>query len=164
MRREVAVALSAGLAALVAGADAGALAQTVARRPGTMIVKAQLVGTEWRFIQVGGARVPAGVATMLRLRDGRASGRAGCNSFGASWQLTDEGGIRFSKLMSTQMACLEPAGTMQVERGVMAALRQVVRVERHGSELVLLDAAGNPLATLREEVSPRPHGAGQAGH
>lgn len=85
---------------------------------------------------------------MLRLRDGRASGRAGCNSFGAAWELADGGSIRFSKLMSTKMACLEPAGAMRVGHGVLAALRHAERIERDGGALVLLDGAGKRLATL----------------
>ncbi|MGH8184011.1 MAG: META domain-containing protein, partial [Rhodanobacteraceae bacterium] len=45
----------------------------------------QLDGTAWRFVEVAGRPVPAGVHAILRLRHGRASGKAGCNSFGAAW-------------------------------------------------------------------------------
>lgn len=116
-------------------------------------VSTNLAGTQWRFVAVAGIAVPADVRTTLRLREGRASGHAGCNSFGASWQFVEGGGIRFSQLMSTRMACIRPAGAMQVERGVVAALRHAARAERQGGRLVLLDAAGKVLAVLEAASS-----------
>jgi hypothetical protein len=46
------------------------------------------------------------------------------------------------------MACLEPAGAMQVERGVFGVLQRTTRLCRDGDNLVLLDASGKPLAKL----------------
>lgn len=107
-----------------------------------------LRGTDWRFVEVEGTRVPDGVVATLHLRDGRASGKAGCNSYGASWDVSAEGGIRFGQTMSTKMACMTPAGAMQVERGVFDVLQRAVQVRREGETLMLLDASGQPLATL----------------
>lgn len=110
-----------------------------------------LRGTDWRFIEVEGTAVPGGVIATLRLGDGRASGKAGCNAYGASWETSADGGIHFGQTMSTKMACLEPAGAMQVERGVFDALQHAARVLRADGKLVLLDASGQPLATLVPE-------------
>jgi heat shock protein HslJ len=71
------------------------------------LASANLQGTEWRFIEIGGTAVPDDVVATLRLRGNRASGKAGCNSYGASWQMTADGGTRFGEMMSTKMACLE---------------------------------------------------------
>jgi len=107
-----------------------------------------LRGTDWRFVDVERTRVPDGVVATLHLRDGRASGKAGCNSYGASWDVSAEGGIRFGQTMATKMACMTPAGAMQVERGVFDVLTRAVQVRREGENLILLDASGQPLATL----------------
>lgn len=110
-----------------------------------------LNGTTWRFVRVAGQPVPAKVPATLRLRGVRASGKAGCNSYGAAVELGPDGSARFSQIMSTQMACLQPAGAMQVGRGIVAAFRHTVKIESGAGELILLDAAGKPLATLKAE-------------
>lgn len=113
-----------------------------------------LRGTDWRFVEVEGTAVPNDVVAALRLSGSRASGKAGCNSYGASWQMSTDGGTRFGQIISTKMACLEPAGAMQVERGVFDVLQHAVRLRRHGDNLVLLDASGQPLAKLAPAGSP----------
>ncbi|MGH8116811.1 MAG: META domain-containing protein [Rhodanobacteraceae bacterium] len=147
--------IAMGLAAFSAS---GAVAAAAARAPAVAAsagarLRASLAGTDWRFVEVGGTPVPRDVTAVLRLRNGRASGRAGCNSFGASWELADDGSTRFGALMSTKMACFAPAGAMRVQRRVFDALRKAARVRRDGDGLVLLDASGLPLARLRPEPS-----------
>jgi heat shock protein HslJ len=112
-----------------------------------------LRGTDWRFAEIGGTAVPDDVVATLRLRGNRASGKAGCNSYGASWQMSADGSTQFGQTISTKMACMEPAGAMQVERGVFDALQHAVRLRRDGAGLVLLDASGKPLAKLAPEGS-----------
>lgn len=116
--------------------------------PSSAAAPESLRGTDWRFVEVERTRVPDGVVATLHLRDGRASGKAGCNSYGASWDVSAEGGIRFGQTMATKMACMTPAGAMQVERGVFDVLTRAVQVRREGENLILLDASGQPLATL----------------
>lgn len=115
---------------------------------------ANLRGTDWRFIEIGGRAVPEDVVATLRLRGNRASGKAGCNSYGASWQVSADGSTRFGETMSTKMACMEPAGAMQVERGVFDAMEKTARLRRDGDDLVMLDASGKPLAKLASDRSP----------
>lgn len=113
-----------------------------------------LEGTDWRFVDVAGTSVPDGVTATLHLRRGRASGKAGCNGYGASWEMSTDGRIRFGATMSTKMACIAPAGAMQVEQGVFEALRGAATVRRDGTTLVLLDASGKPLAKLVADGVP----------
>lgn len=114
--------------------------------------QANLDGTEWRFVEVNGAAVPNGVTATLRLHGSRASGRTGCNAYGASFETAADGSAKFSQAMSTKMACLTPAGAMNVERGVLDALRHTARIERQGDSLTLLDASGKPLAKLQQQT------------
>lgn len=109
---------------------------------------ARLNDSSWRFVEVAGAPVPATVTATMRLRDGRAGGRAGCNSYGATYRIEPDGSASFQPGMSTKMACLEPEGAMRVERGIFAAFRGTAKVEIRDGDLVLLDANGMPLARL----------------
>lgn len=113
-----------------------------------------LDGSQWRFTSVAGKAVPPGVTATMRLRDGRASGKAGCNAYGATYRIAADGSATFTPGMSTKMACLEPAGVMQVERGIFAAFRGTVRVELRGGALWMLDADGKPLAELAPAADP----------
>lgn len=109
---------------------------------------AKLEGTQWRFVEVAGTPVPAAVTATLRIRGGRISGRAGCNSFGAKYLADADGKGSFSQIMSTKMACVEPAGAMDVGHRIFEALPKVSRMDLRDGELALLDAAGKPLARL----------------
>lgn len=115
---------------------------------------AGLDGSEWRFVELEGQPVPAGVNATLRLRNGRAAGKAGCNAYGARYQVAADGAATFTQTLSTKMACLQPAGVMHVEQGVFNAFRQTAKVAIVNGELVMLDAAGNPLAKLAPATSP----------
>jgi heat shock protein HslJ len=116
--------------------------------PVTHATSTNLDGTEWRFVEVAGTMVPAGVRATLRLHNGHASGKAGCNAYGATYETAADGSVKFGAAMSTKMACLQPAGVMQVEQRVLEALRLATRIERHDGDLVLFDASGKPLAKL----------------
>ena len=116
------------------------------------VTQANLDGTEWRFVEVNGTQVPNGVNATLRLHGSRASGRTGCNAYGASFETAADGSAKFGQAMSTKMACLTPAGAMNVERGVLDALQHTARIERQGESLTLLDASGKPLAKLQQQV------------
>jgi heat shock protein HslJ len=109
---------------------------------------AKIDGTQWRFVEVAGSPVPAAVTATLRIRGGRISGRAGCNSFGAKYLADADGTGSFSQIMSTKMACVEPAGAMDVEHRIFEALPKVSRMDLRDGELALLDAAGKALARL----------------
>jgi heat shock protein HslJ len=91
---------------------------------------ASLDGSEWRFVELAGQPVPAGINATLRLRGGRAAGKAGCNAYGARYHIAADGGARFEQTLSTKMACLQPAGVMHVERGVFNAFRHTAKVAR----------------------------------
>ncbi|MGH8214886.1 MAG: META domain-containing protein [Rhodanobacteraceae bacterium] len=109
---------------------------------------ANLDGTEWRFVDVAGIPVPAAVRATLRIRGHRISGRSGCNSFGAKYLVAPDGEGSFSQIMSTKMACVAPAGAMDVEHRIFGALPHVSKMVVRDGELVLLDVGGQPLARL----------------
>lgn len=115
---------------------------------------AKLDGTEWRFMRVDGEAVPPGVTANIRFRGGRVSGRAGCNTYGARYGIAADGSASFSQVLSTKMACLEPASAMQVEHHIFSTLPDVARIELRDGRLVLLDVRGSPVAWLEPVQKP----------
>lgn len=113
---------------------------------------AGLDGSRWLFVELDGVPVPRGVKATLRMRDGRASGRAGCNTYGARYHITADGSAEFKQTLSTKMACLQPTGVMRVEQGVFNAFRRATHVTIASGDLVMLDAAGRPLARLQRQT------------
>ena len=112
----------------------------------------QLAGTEWRFASLHGRPVPEDVHATLRFDDqGHASGRAGCNSYGASFLAGGDGALHFEQMLSTKMACLQPAGAMDTERGVMDALGHTAHARVVRGEMTLLDVTGAAVATLQAQ-------------
>ena len=112
----------------------------------------QLAGTQWRFVSVHGNAIPDDVHATLRFDDkGHASGRAGCNGYGASLLAGGDGALHFSQILSTRMACLQPAGAMDAERGVMDVLNHTAHARVQNDEMTLLDVTGVPLATLKPQ-------------
>ncbi len=105
----------------------------------------------WKFVEVGGIAVPDDVTATMRLHEGHASGKAGCNAYNASYETGAGGHMKFGHAMSTKMACMTPTGAMRVERGVFAALRHTARIKHQGDSLILLDASGKPLARLHRQ-------------
>ncbi len=112
----------------------------------------QLAGTQWRFVALHGQSIPDEVHATLRFDDkGRASGRAGCNSYGGLFLAGGDGALHFEQMLSTKMACLQPAGAMGVERGVMDVLDHTAHARVENAEMTLLDVTGQPLATLKSD-------------
>ena len=137
---------SAGAAIPVAQGGNDAVAGAAATGP------SNLAGSHWRFVEVAGQAVPAGVQATLRLAaGGHASGRTGCNAYGATYRVDADGTAHFQRGMATQMACLAPAGVMTVQRGIYAAFAGTTKVAVDAGTLTLLDAGGKPLARLVRE-------------
>lgn len=75
----------------------------------SVATQTNLDGTEWHVVEVNGTAVPNGVKATLRLRGSHASGRTGCNAYGASYETAADGSAKFGQAVSTNMACLTPA-------------------------------------------------------
>jgi heat shock protein HslJ len=111
----------------------------------------QLAGTRWHFIKAAGHDIPPAVrATLAFGSDGHVSGHAGCNGYGGPWTASN-GALHFGGMISTKMACLQPAGAMQAEHDVFAALREAAAARMRDRQLILLDANGAAIATLEAQ-------------
>jgi heat shock protein HslJ/uncharacterized membrane protein len=79
----------------------------------------------WRVIRLGGSLVPEGAVVTIEFgKEGRVSGRSGCNRFNGGYTLTGEG-LSFGPLRVTRMACPEPQ--METEQRFLDLIQKVSR-------------------------------------
>jgi heat shock protein HslJ len=100
---------------------------------------------EWTLVELDGAPVAAAEgrrAPTLTMTGSRASGFAGCNRLGGSYESAGES-LTFGAMVTTRMHC---EWAMELERGYLAALEATRRYRVADSSLELLDAAGAVLA------------------
>ena len=98
----------------------------------------ELSAVTWQLTTINGHKVNTadyakGVPVITFTKDNKVTGNGGCNGFGGSYNLNDEGGVNLSQLMSTKMFC-EGGG----ENEFMAALNKVNMSKIDKDKLVLL--------------------------
>lgn len=68
-----------------------------------------LTGQTWQLSSINGTAVDASayreVPYVTFTADNKIAGKGGCNGFGGSYNLNDEGGINISQIVSTKMDC-----------------------------------------------------------
>jgi heat shock protein HslJ len=107
-----------------------------------------LKGSDWVVTELAGrAALPEPVITVTFSDDGRVSGNASCNRFGADWQLSGEG-LTIGKGMSSMMACEEPV--MQQEQAFLAAMQSVSRFSRPGDGVLVLHTNDDRTIVLKK--------------
>ena len=105
-----------------------------------------LRGTEWRVQDIDGALVPRSRATLNFANEGRVTGRASCNAFGAEYSLTGER-LVISRAAATMMAC--DAALMQQEQRFLDLLQNTERFEITADGALVLHSAGQRSITAR---------------
>ena len=89
---------------------------------------ASLEDTHWELYAYRKSRPIEDTTLTIKFEDGRASGSAGCNSYGSMYQVNGKE-ITFSEVSSTVMACLEPEGVMEQEQLFLQYLGEAQRFE-----------------------------------
>ncbi|MFN7164382.1 MAG: META domain-containing protein [Hyphomonas sp.] len=110
---------------------------------------ALLTGADWVIERINGSAVAAGARVSLAFdsREGRITGRSGCNAYGAEYSVGGEG-IGFGPVMTTEMACAN--ALMMQERRLYDALALVdgYQLEKDGA-LVLTGPEGTQIVARR---------------
>lgn len=94
-----------------------------------------LAGTSWVLTQINGAAPVEGSKITLVFEDMTLGGQA-CNGYGGDYT-ANSGTLTVGELISTLMACPEPAGVMEQETAYHAALREATRYVIAGDQLTL---------------------------
>lgn len=111
-------------------------------------------GAEWVVEDLAGTGIiDRSRITVEFLQDGRVAGRASCNRYTGSYQLTGEA-LSFDEPATTRMACA-PA-LMNQERRFLDLMADVIdgRIGRHG-ELRLRTAAGDTITAFQSDSESR---------
>ncbi len=127
---------SSGMPAVDQGCASGAAATPTS-------TASTLAGTHWKLASIGATPAVPGASVTLELgTDERASGRAGCNSYGGAY--SQNGNLlAFKQLVSTMMACADD-NLMQQEQHYLQALNAANRFTLTGDRLTIssADSAG----------------------
>lgn len=92
---------------------------------GTILPPADLDGTSWSFVSIGGISLNRGMSAELRFEGGRILGSAACNHFSGPYEI--EGALlRAGTLALTRKACA--ADTMALDDDLLALLEAPVRL------------------------------------
>lgn len=107
-----------------------------------------LTDTDWMLTELNGApAVPGLTARSARIRlvadGGRMTGATGCNTMGGEFEHRGDS-LRFSRVFTTKMACVDPAPARQ-EADFVRAIEVVDRYAINGRVLTLF-AAGRAVA------------------
>lgn len=95
-----------------------------------------LPGTSWKLEDLGGTPALSTVEATLEFPEaGKASGRASCNRFMGSVEISGQS-IKFGPLAATKMACLDDAATAQ-ETKYLEALQNAERFAFDGPALLI---------------------------
>jgi heat shock protein HslJ len=108
-----------------------------------------LKGTSWILTRIQGQPVVSTPAPTLVFADGKVSGNASCNSFGGTYERGSGEALKFGQMMSTLMACADPA-RMDQETKYLGVLGQVAQYRMENSQLYLYDQAGLLLAEFKK--------------
>jgi len=114
---------------LIACSSAGSAGESTGPSP------LNIQGIEWRAVSVAGRAPVATHIPTIKLDSTRASGNAGCNSYGAD--VTVNGGsIKVGPVMQTEMACADP-NAMDIEGAFVSALSAATSIEIRDGKLVI---------------------------
>jgi heat shock protein HslJ len=102
----------------------------------------RLAGSEWRVVEIDGARTPG--AGTLRFTLTSIRGKAACNMFFGAFREND-GNIEIAGLNETNMMC---SGRMHLERAFLEGLGRAKTYRRDSTTLVLIDGEGKALIKL----------------
>ena len=112
---------------------------------------AELRNTRWVLRRLDGQPVPATASQepylLLRANELKAEGNGSCNRFSGTFARPAAGQLRLGPLLSTRMACADPAGTT-TETGFMRALEATRTYQISGDTLRLFAEAAQPAAVL----------------
>ena len=118
--------------------------------PGAPGATPNLVGTEWRLQDIGGApALPEVQATLAFPEAGRVAGFSSCNRFFVTYTLVQDK-VAFGQMGMTRMACMGPAG--EQETRYMAALQKAQTLRVDGSTLLIaVQGQDKPLRFARSK-------------
>jgi len=120
---------------------------------GNKFTSATIIDTTWELTKLDGTKVDQSTTTgkkihfSLNSAVNRVNGHAGCNTFYGNYTLEKGNRIRFAKLVSTRMACLDAAID---ESNLLEVFQLADNYTINGDTLMLNIGRRTPLAVFRK--------------
>jgi len=114
-----------------------------------------ILGKEWQLIELDGVEVTLDNSLTkypyIKFNDLKtASGNLGCNSFGSIVEFTGSNSIKFSEIVSTEMAC----SNLETEEKFNKALQSATTYIVSGTKLFLNNDQNLTVATMEKIIKP----------
>jgi heat shock protein HslJ len=109
-----------------------------------------LDGTSWVLMAYRKTRPISGTTITATFEDGQVRGSAGCNSYGGSYQVSDDA-ITVGAIAITEMACLEPEGAMDQELVFVEFLTDAQTFRLADGQLQILRSDGEALTFVPQD-------------
>lgn len=106
-----------------------------------------LAGTEWVLISLQGEDPIAGRDVTLRFEDATLEGYAGCNTYRASYDASEDS-LSVGVVEATEMGCMEPAGILDQEQAYFGLVASAAGYRVDGDRLEIYDEAGEAILVL----------------
>ena len=106
-----------------------------------------LADTEWALVSLNGDTPIGDRAITLRFGETSIEGSGGCNTYGGSYTVSEDS-LHLTDVYWTEMACIEPDGTMEQEQAYFQALMATARYQIDDDRLELYDEAGTQILTF----------------
>ena len=105
-----------------------------------------LAGTRWDVVNVNTGQaivtlLPGTSATLDFAAGGQLNGNSGCNSLFGPYRASGNS-LSIGPLAGTSRLCAEPAGVMEQESAILAALQSAATFRINGNNLEIQNAAG----------------------
>ena len=107
-----------------------------------------LSGTRWSLVSIGGSPVLASESTSMQFDKGRLSGSDGCNRYTTGYTASANSLTIGTNIAGTRMAC--PPEVMEEAKTFISILGRATGYRVDGDRMMLLDATGRPMATLKK--------------
>ena len=104
----------------------------------------QLDGTAWELYAYRKSKPITGTTITVNFEDGRLRGSAGCNTYAASYEVS-ENELIVDEIEITEIGCIEPEGVMEQEIYYIEFLRAGRRFTQSDEQLMIFRPDGEAL-------------------
>jgi putative lipoprotein len=113
----------------------------------TAVTSPDLDGSAWVLQKLQNKDLIESTNITLEFDGERASGYAGCNGYGGTYNAGDNS-LSLGDITATQRGCLAPEGVMEQESTYLETLTEIATYTLNGANLEITNAAGDTLLTF----------------
>lgn len=104
---------------------------------------AELAGTRWELVEISGQDLLDDTFISLEFEEGRVTGSAGCNAYGAAYSLPSASDLSIMTPEANEADCQDPEGVMAQEGEYLHLLEEIGEYQLQGDRLSFADVGGD---------------------